>query len=459
MIWTIDLTVFVLLTSLTASVFLLFWYWIGGILERIGYQNLRYHVLRFVLILFLVPVLPCLLLVLAAGNADWDAGLLFLQTPVIRICSVVFTVIWIPGVLILGFIMVRNLILHRKSYGTLVKCELSYQEQFSKVCRELGIRPGRVQLRESYRIKVAEFTGFWKPMVVIPAKKFTEEERQVIFVHELTHYKQQDLPALCLVSLVTVLHFFNPTVWWLYLRIQRYSEHACDCLSYEKAGGFKKYFGIITKLLEEAGTKDKNSFFRISLAERRGHLQERVEYMKWYRERKERSKRAVAMLGVLFLAVNTVSVYAAGKGFFQFYKFAVEETAIMVEEAPQVYDELEEYTMDASEWDGPIEIGEVDQYRRSSATFYWTVGAGKMKTTPAFQAKSGGSIIVSVGITPTNQYVNVGIIEPDGQWRYIREKGDNISHKFSLTKNGSYQVFVQNKNSVSITADGSYRVN
>ena len=57
MIWTIDLTVFVLLTSLTASVFLLFWYWIGGMLERIGYQNLRYHVLRFVLILFLVPVL------------------------------------------------------------------------------------------------------------------------------------------------------------------------------------------------------------------------------------------------------------------------------------------------------------------------------------------------------------------------------------------------------------------
>ena len=234
MIWTIDLTVFVLLTSLTASVFLLFWYWIGGMLERIGYQNLRYHVLRFVLILFLVPVLPCLLLVLAAGNADWDAGLLFLQTPVIRICSVVFTAIWISGVLILGFIMVRNLILHRKSYGTLIKCELAYQEQFSKVCRELGIRPGRVQLRESYRIKVAEFTGFWKPMVVIPAKKFTEEERQVIFVHELTHYKQQDLPALCLVSLVTVLHFFNPTVWWLYLRIQRYSEHACDCLSYVK---------------------------------------------------------------------------------------------------------------------------------------------------------------------------------------------------------------------------------
>ena len=115
--------------------------------------------------------------------------------------------------------------------------------------------------------------------------------------------------------------------------------------------------------------------------------------------------------------------------------------------------------MDASEWDGPIEIGEVDRYRRSSANFYWTVGAGKMKTTPAFQAKSGGSIIVSVGITPTNQYVNVGIIEPDGQWRYIKDKGNNIYHEFSLTKNGSYQVFVQNKNSVSITADGSYRVN
>ena len=456
MIWTIDLTVFVLLTSLTASVFLLFWYWIGGMLERIGYQNLRYHVLRFVLILFLVPVLPCLLLVLAAGNADWDAGLLFLQTPVIRICSVVFTAIWIPGVLLLGFIMVRNLILHRKSYGTLITCELSYQEQFSKVCRELGIRPGRVQLRESYRIKVAEFTGFWKPMVVIPAKKFTEEERKVIFVHELTHYKQQDLPALCLVSLVTVLHFFNPTVWWLYLRIQRYSEHACDSLSYEKAGGFKRYFGIIINLLEEAGTKDKNSFFRISLAERRGHLQERVEYMKWYRERKKRSKRAVAMLGVLFLAVNTVSVYAAGKGFFQFYKFAVEETAIAKKEEPQVYD-LEEYTMDASEWDGPIEIGEVDRFGRSSTNFTWTVAAGVMKKSPSFYVKNGNYLVVSVGIKPDNQYVNVGIIDPDGTWRYVKQKG-RIYHEFPLTKSGNYQVFVQNKNSISVTADGNYRI-
>ena len=449
MIWTIDLTVFVLLTSLTASVFLVFWYWIG-------YQNLRYHVLRFVLILFLVPVLPCLLLVLAAGNADWDAGLLFLRTPVIQIFAIVFTVIWISGVLILGFIMVRNLILHRKSYGTLVKCELSYQEQFSKVCRELGIRPGRVQLRESYRIKVAEFTGFWKPMVVIPAKKFTEEERQVIFVHELTHYKQQDLPALCLVSLVTVLHFFNPTVWWLYLRIQRYSEHACDCLSYEKAGGFKKYFGIITNLLEEAGTKDKNSFFRISLAERRGHLQERVEYMDWYRKRKKRSKRAVAMLGVLFLAVNTVSVYAAGKGFFQFYKFAVEETVIAKKEEPQVYD-LEEYTMDASEWDGPIEIGEVDRFGRSSTNFTWTVAAGVMKKSPSFYVKNGNYLVVSVGIKPDNQYVNVGIIDPDGTWRYVKEKG-RIYHEFALTKSGNYQVFVQNKNSISVTADGNYRI-
>lgn len=456
MIWTINLTVLVLLTSLTASVFLLFWYWIGVMLERIGYQNLRYHVLRFVLILFLVPVLPCLLLVLAAGNADWDAGLLFLQTPVIRICSIVFTVIWISGVLILGFIMVCSLIRHRKSYGTLIKCELAYQEQFSKVCRELGIRPGRVQLKESYRIKVAEFTGFWKPMVVIPSKKCTEEERQVIFVHELTHYKQQDLPALCLVSLVTVLHFFNPTVWWLYLRIQRYSEHACDSLSYEKAGGFKKYFGIITNLLEEAGTKDKNSFFRISLAERRGHLQERVEYMKWYRERKKRSKRAVAMLGVLFLAVNTVSVYAAGKGFFQFYKFAVEETAIAKKEEPQVYD-LEEYTMDASEWDGPIEIGEVDRFGRSSTNFTWTVAAGVMKKSPSFYVKNGNYLVVSVGIKPDNQYVNVGIIDPDGTWRYVKEKG-RIYHEFSLTKSGNYQVFVQNKNSISVTADGNYRI-
>ena len=88
--------------------------------------------------------------------------------------------------------------------------------------------------------------------------------------------------------------------------------------------------------------------------------------------------------------------------------------------------------------------------------FTWTVSGNVLRKTPEFDAKAGGSINVTV-VGPADKYVNVGIIEPDGTKRYVREKGD-IYHKFALDQTGKYRVFVENKNAGAVDVEGSYIV-
>ena len=72
-----------------------------------------------------------------------------------------------------------------------------------------------------------------------------------------------------------------------------------------------------------------------------------------------------------------------------------------------------------------------------------------------FYAASTQSITVSVTGNPGSVKYKAGIVEPDGTTRYIYKTGD-ITHKFVLSKSGTYRVFVSNPNSASVKITGSY---
>ena len=78
-----------------------------------------------------------------------------------------------------------------------------------------------------------------------------------------------------------------------------------------------------------------------------------------------------------------------------------------------------------------------------------------MKKTAYFSRKSGDTIRVAGVIDPDNVTIQVGIIEPDDHLRYIDAKG-SFAHTFNLTKNGSYKVYIENLNSVTVTVNGGY---
>ena len=328
------------------------------------------------------------------------------------------------------------------------------RDEFYAVCEELGISPKRVGLYWAFRIDVPEFTGVVHPRVMLPtdAKKVTGKERRIIFIHELMHYRQKDIWIKHLITITLILHFFNPVAWWLHFSIGRWSEHACDSKACELAG-VETYFDAIVQIMVDMGKVE--SRFIARQVEDKHELVERTERMKKYEDSKRRSPVAAAAVCAILAACSSVSVYAASVGMIGQYENLYQATVVEVEEQMDAM-ELEEFEEAPGTSTSVEEEGELQEMARSGAMFTWTVSGHVLKKTPEFDAKAGGCIKVTA-TAPANKYVNVGIIEPDGTKRYVREKGD-IYHEFTLDQTGKYRVFVENKNDGAVDVEGSYIV-
>ncbi|MDI9242070.1 M56 family metallopeptidase [Fusibacillus kribbianus] len=451
--WTINLMCAVLLTTFTGSCMLAVWHLIGRVLEKMGYLDVQYRILQAVLLFFLIPAVYLVMKYLDEQNRLGN-GTIFLPTPRILFVSRVFFLLWLLGVVLMSARYAREIREMHRCYHDKISCDRRTQACFDGICQELGIAEGKVKLFQSYRATVSEFTGLFHPMVVLPVKDYTEKELRVMFVHELSHYRQKDIWMKYVLMLVLITQFFNPFVWWLYLLLQRFSEYACDDKTRAKIGEEKTYYKVIVKMSCNRGKWE--SFFTARLVEEGHEVLERIKRMEKNKKNRKRGTGIAAFICVAMLLSGSCMVYASAEGMAEAYEWLYVQT-VKDEQEENLITELMEYEDSGAE-NGIVEIEEeVDQMSRAVSSFNWSVGGHVMKKTSTFNASSGGNISVTIYITPTNKTVSVGIIEPNGMRRYVNGN-DYITHKFVLDQTGSYRVFVENKNDGAVEVEGSYIV-
>ncbi len=451
MIWTINIMLLLLLTTVTGSILLGIWYWIGRIMERIGYINILHQMLYLVLLFFLFPM--AYLFIYYFYNSDSPkVGSLFLQTPLLLKVSYVFCVFWILGVCCMGGKYIYEL---RKLYRrnkTCFPCESHKKELFDEICRLLNIQKEKIHLYQSYSVHISEHSGLWKPKVVLPVEEYSEEELRVMYVHELTHYKQKDIWIKTLAAIVLILHFFNPVVWWFHHLLRRWSEYACDDKASRYAGGMKQYFSVITKIVVNMGKLD--AYFIMQLVEDENELLERMERMKKNRSHKKRSLTVAVGICMVMMLASSGMVYAASAGIVEQYENIYENTVVNFQEEIREI-ELVEYSDSGADIGVKVLDMDMESKTRSTRTFDWLISSGVMCRSGTFDASSGGSITLTVEVEPSDKTVNAGIIEPNGTRRYVQSAG-TIYHKFELDQTGSYRIFIENKSTVTVQAEGSY---
>ncbi|MFT3982416.1 MAG: M56 family metallopeptidase [Lachnospiraceae bacterium] len=75
--------------------------------------------------------------------------------------------------------------------------------------------------------------GFFRPVILMPSIRLSEHELIFILRHELTHFKKHDLWYKTIVLAATVLHWFNPIVYFMARATSVQCEIACDALVLE----------------------------------------------------------------------------------------------------------------------------------------------------------------------------------------------------------------------------------
>ena len=74
-----------------------------------------------------------------------------------------------------------------------------------------------------------------------------------IFLHELAHYKRNDVIISCVTTILQIIHWFNPIIWFAFYRMRIDRELACDEMTLNRIGAAqsKSYGQTIISLLRD----------------------------------------------------------------------------------------------------------------------------------------------------------------------------------------------------------------
>jgi len=181
-------------------------------------------------------------------------------------------------------------------------------------CKQaMGLRVP-VSVVETNAVSSPSLFGFVRPRLLLPTgltQSFTLEELRFVLLHELGHIKRQDILLGWVMTLLQIVHWFNPLVWLAFYRMRAERELACDALalSYAREEDNQRYGRTMIKLLEHFGC----TAWAPSLAgtvESKNQLKERISMIANYR----RNRRGTALAASLFVGLGIVTLTDAQSG-------------------------------------------------------------------------------------------------------------------------------------------------
>jgi beta-lactamase regulating signal transducer with metallopeptidase domain len=131
----------------------------------------------------------------------------------------------------------------------------SLRSKLKELAELLGVKQA-VEIAESALVGVPTVVGWLKPMILLPASALTGlagEQLDAILAHELAHIKRCDYLVNMLQTVVEILGFFHPAVWWVSVKIRAERENCCDDLAVSISGDKVCYARALTSMAEIRG--------------------------------------------------------------------------------------------------------------------------------------------------------------------------------------------------------------
>ena len=137
--------------------------------------------------------------------------------------------IWIGGAVSIG--IGRSLYKRVQLHRLLENCTRLEGGRVMEAARSsalhVSIRKG-ISLYQCPQIAGPFLYGVFRPQMVVPERELAQEEWELIFLHEFTHYQNKDTFYRQLVEVILWIHWFNPLIYRFSHLFRDYGELACD---------------------------------------------------------------------------------------------------------------------------------------------------------------------------------------------------------------------------------------
>ncbi|MEQ8201420.1 MAG: M56 family metallopeptidase [Syntrophomonadaceae bacterium] len=119
---------------------------------------------------------------------------------------------------------------------------------------ELGVQR-EISLQINRQAATPMVVGLLRPVLLLPADSYPDDELRLIITHELVHLKHHDIGARLLLALASALHWFNPVIHMMAKAARGDMEMACDDQVLKRSGldTKKRYCNLLLDLAVRPG--------------------------------------------------------------------------------------------------------------------------------------------------------------------------------------------------------------
>ena len=162
--------------------------------------------------------------------------------------------LWMLGVvvLLLRFLGSLAYIQRLRSYRTEL-LPASWLEQGERLKEQLQLKK-KVAFLASYKVLTPLAIGIFRPAILLPAQLLSglsQQQVEAILLHELAHIKRNDYLVNVLQTLIDILFFYHPAIWWMSATIRNERENCCDDMVIAITGETGNYARTLILLKEQ----------------------------------------------------------------------------------------------------------------------------------------------------------------------------------------------------------------
>lgn len=191
-------------------------------------------------------------------------------------------IVWSVGVLIFGLRLVKVHIAFSRGLKETppIPAEFHLVDLLDRCRQEIGVNRS-IPLLVSPAMAGPGLYGLVRPRILLPAQcaeTFSSKELRYIFLHELVHMKRKDIAVNVIMTLLLIVQWFNPVLWYAYRKLREDQELSCDAATISHIGSdeAKEYGYTIVKLLEGSASRPSRLLATANFSPGHGELKRRM---------------------------------------------------------------------------------------------------------------------------------------------------------------------------------------
>lgn len=209
----------------------------------------------------------------------------------------------------------------------------------------------------------------------------------------------------------------------------------------------RQYFEKIERLLPEVEGRKRGKYLFAALYRDENVMVKRVEFIRCYQHVRICSRRVAAAILTCFIFTSILFAIITGISMAELHKFIYRATAdyVVLQEngISESHLEEKECVLDMQK-ENLLSVRKSKDDKEIMYHIKCSIEPGKCQVTRSFSVQNGQIMHLSVLAKFGMADYSVGILDEEGNARYVVEKNNAVTHGFIIGETGKYSIFVQN---------------